>query len=113
MYSATGPYTAWPHRIDIGKDVPWWDHAYCFEQPLLDLASGSFPTGLCQDPEIDLPASDFEPRSEIDAEMYARCEYLGTMDSRLDLTSRCPGRMAKWTYWIANYSQASRRGEGG
>ena len=55
--------------------MPWWDHAYCFEQPLLDLASGSFPTGLCQDPEIDIPAVDFKPRSKLDAEVNARCKH--------------------------------------
>jgi hypothetical protein len=54
--------------------MPWRDHAYCFEQPLLDLASGSFPTGLHQDPEIDRPAEDFKPRSELDAEVNARCQ---------------------------------------
>jgi len=59
--------------------MPWWDHAYCFEQPLLDLASGSFPTGLCQDPEIDLPAVDFKPRSKLDAEVNARCKHRETL----------------------------------
>jgi amidase len=72
---ATLPYTAWPHRVDIGREVPRGEHHFSSGQPLFDLSSGSFPTGLLQDPEIDLPATDFKPKSELDARIQARCEY--------------------------------------
>jgi amidase len=75
MLRAIAPYVAWPHRIDVGRETPWYDHGYCFGEPLLDLASGTFPTGLFQDPEIDLPASDFIPRSESDVVDQASCQY--------------------------------------
>lgn len=68
------PYTAWPHRVDVDKDIPIYEHGYCAEQPLLDLASGTFPTGLFQDPEIDLPKQNFNPRSESDIKENARCK---------------------------------------
>lgn len=73
---AIAPYTAWPHRVDVDKEIPIYEHGYCFEQPLLDIASGTFPTGLNQDPAIDLPPIDFKPRSEQDIKENARCQYL-------------------------------------
>jgi amidase len=73
--SATLPYTAWPHRVDIGREVTQGEHHFSSGQPLFNLSSGSFPTGLLQDPEIDLPATDFKPKSELDARIQARCEY--------------------------------------
>jgi amidase len=71
---ATLPYTAWPHRVDIGKEVPRGEHHFSSGQPLFDLSSGSFPTGLPQDPETDLPATDFKPKSELDARINGKCE---------------------------------------
>jgi hypothetical protein len=71
---ATLPYTAWPHRVDIGRELPRGEHHFSSGQPLFDLSSGSFPTGLLQDPGIDLPATDFKPRSELDARINGRCE---------------------------------------
>jgi amidase len=72
----------------VGKDIPWWDHAYCFEQPILDLASGSFPTGLCQDPEIDLPPADFKPRSKLDAQVLDVPEEWRNGPIGLQITAR-------------------------
>jgi amidase len=71
---ATLPYTAWPHRVDVGREVPRGEHHFSSGQPLFDLSSGSFPTGLLQDPEVDLPATDFKPKSELDARIKGRCE---------------------------------------
>ena len=82
---ATLPYTAWPHRVDIGREVPRGEHHFSSGQPLFDLSSGSFPTGLLQDPEIDLPAVDFKPKSELDARIQARCEYHVSFDRSLIL----------------------------
>jgi amidase len=71
------PCVAWPHRIDIGKDVPFYEEPACsFGEPLMDLASGTFPTGLIQDPDIDLPVKDFVPRSNIDGPLQEMCKYL-------------------------------------
>jgi hypothetical protein len=81
---ATLPYTAWPHRVDIGKEVPRGEHHFSSGQPLFDLSSGSFPTGLLQDPEIDPPATDFKPKSELDARINARCEYSVSFVSATD-----------------------------
>jgi len=53
---------------------------YASLEPLLDLSSGAFPSGLCQDPEIDLPAKDFEPRSELDGKINALCESMSCLE---------------------------------
>jgi hypothetical protein len=70
---------------------------------LLDLASGSFPTGLYQDPKIDLPAQNFEPRSQLDSEVNARCESCDVSLIFSLIWLRCSGGVAKWTDRAADY----------
>ena len=50
-------------------------HSYSLVPAVLDLTSGVFPTGLVQDPEIDKVAMDFKPRTDIDEQINALCEF--------------------------------------
>jgi hypothetical protein len=66
----TQPSVAAPHQV-IEKPG-FYDYAWL--EPLLDISSGTFPSGLYQDPMIDLPAKDFKPRSELDTKIQAQCK---------------------------------------
>lgn len=43
------PSVAWPHRIDVDMKPVSYEHGFCLTEPLLDLSSGTFPTGLLRD----------------------------------------------------------------
>lgn len=70
----TAPFVARPHGAGLQNKWNAFEHTYSNIQPILDLASGAFPSGLHQDPSIDRPEPDFKPRSELDETVHALCE---------------------------------------
>lgn len=63
-----------PHFIDTGSggDEPGWGYADC--SAILDITSAAFPTGLRQDPDIDVIDTDFKPRSAEDKKQQDLCK---------------------------------------
>ncbi|KIR50831.1 amidase [Cryptococcus gattii Ru294] len=66
------PFLARPHGADL-PNSKWgvFEHTYANFQPLFQLSTGSFPSGLFQDPSIDLPLREFIPRSDLDKVVQA------------------------------------------
>ncbi|WWC59837.1 uncharacterized protein I303_102399 [Kwoniella dejecticola CBS 10117] len=65
------PFLARPHGADMPESrFGMFEHTYANFQPLLQLSTGSFPSGLFQDPEVDIPRAEFEPRSKLDQRVH-------------------------------------------
>ncbi|KII95903.1 hypothetical protein PLICRDRAFT_232733 [Plicaturopsis crispa FD-325 SS-3] len=63
----SAPFVARPHGADLPSSrFGMFEYTYANFQPILDLTAGVFPTGVCQDPAIDLPDTKFTPRSDLD-----------------------------------------------
>lgn len=77
--SPAAPFLARPHGADL-PNSKWgvFEHTYANFQPLFQLSTGSFPSGLFQDPSIDLPLRDFTPRSDLDKVVQALCKWKQT-----------------------------------
>ncbi|WWC87431.1 uncharacterized protein L201_002320 [Kwoniella dendrophila CBS 6074] len=72
LISPAAPFLARPHGADLPESrFGMFEHTYANFQPLLQLSTGSFPSGLFQDPKIDLPSRDFDPQSELDSQVHA------------------------------------------
>lgn len=82
--SPAAPFLARPHGADLPSSK-WgvFEHTYANFQPLFQLSTGSFPSGLFQDPSIDLPLRGFTPRSDLDKVVQALCEWKPTFFSPL------------------------------
>lgn len=68
-------YVARKHSAGMkGRSKPA-RHSYSLVPAVLDLTSGVFPTGLTQNPTIDIPDKNFHPRTVIDEQIHALCEH--------------------------------------
>ncbi|WVF67413.1 hypothetical protein IAT40_002169 [Kwoniella sp. CBS 6097] len=75
----TAPFTARPHGANLPESrFGVFEYTYANLQPIFDLTSAAFPTGLRQDPAIDVPESSFEPRSKLDQTVHDLCKFEDT-----------------------------------
>jgi hypothetical protein len=74
MFRPVNVCVASPHFIDTGAtgEEPGWGYADC--AAILDVTCASFPTGLRQDPNIDVLDKNFVPRSDEDNKQQDLCE---------------------------------------
>lgn len=79
LYSANprpGNYCiAPPHILDCDGTYKEPRYGWTDASAICDRTVAAFPTGLRQDPEIDLPIKDFQPKSEDDKRLqgYWKC----------------------------------------
>ena len=65
---------ATPHTVDVDPAVSGASYAFADCAAILDITSAAFPTGLKQDPAVDLVDKDFKPRSDEDKRLHDFCE---------------------------------------
>jgi hypothetical protein len=58
------------------EKVPMPSWGYADVAAILDRTAAAFPTGLRQDPAVDIPVKNFQPRSELDRELQDACKSL-------------------------------------
>lgn len=76
---------ATPHAVDTQGPHPERDYGFADCAAILDVTAAAFPTGLRQDPVIDVPAKDFKPKSDEDERLQHICTF-----------SLMIGLMARW-----------------
>lgn len=67
---------ATPHAVDTPSSAQWRNYGFADCAAILDVTSAAFPTGLRQDPAVDLPVKDFKPKSDEDKRLQDLCKYL-------------------------------------
>jgi len=100
---------ATPHAVDTVSSPQWRNYGFADCAAILDVTSAAFPTGLRQDPTIDLPVEDFKPKSNKDKRLQDLCTYslMSGLISRWE--ARAVGRC---THWFANRWPETRGGKG-
>ena len=66
---------ATPHTADTPTSPQRRNYGFADCAAILDITSAAFPTGLRQDPAIDLPAKDFKPKSDEDRRLQDLCTF--------------------------------------
>lgn len=66
---------ATPHAVDTPTSPQWRNYGFADCAAILDVTSAAFPTGLRQDPGIDVPVKDFEPKSDEDKRLQDLCTF--------------------------------------
>lgn len=67
---------ATPHNVDVENPREERNYGFADCAAILDVTSAAFPTGLRQDPAIDVPIEDFKPKSDEDKRLQGLCESI-------------------------------------
>jgi hypothetical protein len=100
---------ATPHAVDTPTSPQWRNYGFADCAAILDITSAAFPTGLRQDPAIDVPVEDFKPKSDEDKRLQNLCKsslWIGL------ITRWQPRAVGRCTYWFADRWSATRGRKG-
>jgi hypothetical protein len=98
-----------PHHVNV--DAPPEDRNYGFADcaAILDVTSAAFPTGLRQDPAIDVPIEDFEPKSDEDKRLQGLCESISSGGADDQTATLISGRVLPSAYRLSDKDSRKRR----
>jgi hypothetical protein len=65
---------ATPHAVDTVTSPQWRNYGFADCAAILDISSAAFPTGLRQDPAIDVLLEDFKAKSDEDKRLQDLCK---------------------------------------
>jgi hypothetical protein len=100
---------ATPHAVDTVTSPQWRNYGFADYAAILDISSAAFPTGLRQDPAIDVPVEDFKPKSDEDKRLQDLCKsslWIGL------ITRWQPRAVGRCTHWFADRWSATRGRKG-
>lgn len=69
------------HAVEVAEPAETPNYGFADCAAILDITSAAFPTGLRQDPTIDLPVKDFKPKSDDDKRLQDLCMSLSRKSS--------------------------------